>query len=283
MQAELSAIKDILFTLKEITYTPERPRLKDPFTVKGKVEFLKLPFVTPIWVIITATYPERWWEEIIPIIGSPQVREMATVIGGDFEITFAKGFDREGDFGLAVRVYAGPTFPIDKVTIPPFPPVATEETTFMVAGEVPPEEVGFRSFRILSYSKNGGPPVTPPGVLELDIGDRCRVNVGFDHMNGEVTGKFHAAIWQKRVWDHDEVLNAEKTFSVPASPGWVPVEDFIDIIITSAISPGTEYGLYVKIMGITGGDIFTEYLENVITIVGVPEVGVLQVKSLALS
>jgi len=270
-QAELSAVKDILFTLKEITYTPERPRLKDPFTVKGKVEFLKMPFVMPIWVIITATYPERWWEEIIPIIGSPQVREMSMVIGGDFEITFAKGFDREGDFGLAVRVYAGPTFPIDKVTIPPFPPVATEETTFMVAGEVPPEEIGFRTFRILSYSKNGGPPVTPPGVLELDVGDRCRVNVGFDHMNGEVTGKFHAAIWQKRVWDpHDEVLNAEKTFSVPASPDWVPVEDFIDIIITSAISPGTEYGLYVKIRGSTGGDIFTEYLANVITIIGVP-------------
>ncbi|GAJ20458.1 unnamed protein product, partial [marine sediment metagenome] len=31
-----------------------------------------------------------------------------------------------------------------------------------------------------------------------------------------------------------------------------------------------EYGLYVKIMGITGGDIFTEYLANVITIVGAP-------------
>ena len=278
------APEGVLFTLKDLTYTPEKPRLKETFTVKGKVELLKLTFVLPIWVVVTVTYPERWWEEIIPIIGGPEVRESSTVIGGDFEITFRKGFDREGDFGLAVRAYAGPTFPIDKITIPPFPPVATEETTFLVAGEVPEEELGFKKFRITSYSKNGGPPVTPPGVLELDIGDRLRINLGFDHINGEVTGKFHAAIWQERSWDpHDEVLNAEKTFSVPSSADWVPVEDFVEIPITSKISPGTEYGLYCKIMGITGGDIFTEYLANVITIIGVPEKGILKVESLVVS
>jgi len=157
------------------------------------------------------------------------------------------------------------------MTLPPFPPIASEETTFIVAGEVPPEELGFRNFRILSYSKNGGEPVTPSGVLELDIGDRCRVNLGFDHMNGAVTGKFHAAIWQDSALDpHDEILNAEKTFSVPSTSGWEPYEDSVDIIITSDISPGSEYGLYAKIMGITGGDIFTGYLANVITIIGAP-------------
>ncbi|GAI35078.1 unnamed protein product, partial [marine sediment metagenome] len=111
-------------------------------------------------------------------------------------------------------------------------------------------------------------------MLELEVGDRCRVNVGFDHMDGAVTGEFYAAIWQKRPWDpHDEVLHADKSFSVPSSVDWQPIEDYIDIVITSAISLGTEYGLYVKIMGITGGDIFTEYLANVITIKGIPTVG----------
>ncbi|GAJ07153.1 unnamed protein product, partial [marine sediment metagenome] len=235
------------------------------------VELFGLPFLAPAWVIAKVTYPERWWEEIIPIIGSPTVGESQLAMGGDFEITFPKGFDREGEFTLKVEVHPGPTYTMDSITLPPFPPVASEETTFIVAGEVPPEELGFRNFRILSYSKNGGPPVTPPGVLELDIGDRCRVNLGFDHMNGAVTGKFHAAIWQESAFDpHDEILNAEKTFSVPSTPDWVPVEDSVDIIITSAISPGSEYGLYAKIMGITGGDIFTEYLGNVITIIGVP-------------
>jgi len=265
------APKDLLFSLKDITYTPETPRKKEAFTVKGKVELFGIPFLAPIWVIAKVTYPEEWWEEIIPIIGSPTVGEGQMALGGDFEITFPRGFEREGEFPLDVEAHAGPTYTIDKITLPPFPPMASGKTTFMVGGEVPPEEAGFRNFRILGYGKNGGAPVEPPGVLELDIGDRCRVNVGFDHRNGAVTGKFHAAIWQERIWDpRDEILNAEKTFSVPSSTDWEPWEGYIDIPITSAISPGTEYGLYVKIMGITGGDIFTQYLANVITIVGVP-------------
>jgi len=265
------APEDILFSLKEITYTPESPRKEEPFTVKGKMELFGIPLLVPVWIKATVSYPERWWEEITPIIGAREVREFGMATGGEFTLTFKKGFIREGKFGLAVRLYPGPSFPIDTMVFSPTPAFATEETTFIVGGEIPPEEVGFRNFRILSYSKNGGEPVTPPGVLELDVGDRCRVNVGFDHMDGEVTGKYHAAIWQQRVWDpHDEILNDEKVFSVPSSPDWVPVEDSIDIIITSAISPGSEYGLYVKIMGITGGDIFTEYLANVITITGAP-------------
>ena len=262
---------DILFTLKDVTYTPDRPRLKVPFAVKGKLELFKIPFLAPIWVRAKVTYPEAFWEEIIPIIGAPTVIESDVAIGSDFEINFPRGFDREGEFVLDVEAYAGPTFSVAKMTIPPFPPVTSYQTTFIVAGEVPPEEVGFRNFRILSYSKNGGPPVTPPGALELEVGDRCRVNVGFDHMDGAVTGMFHAAIWKKTLIDpHDEQLNADKAFTVPSSTDWEPREGYIDIIITSAIRPGSEYGLYVKIMGITGGDIFTEYLENVITIIGPP-------------
>ena len=265
------APEGMFFSLKPITY-PEIIRKGEPFIVRGKVELFGIPFLAPIWVIAKVTAPETWWEHYIPIWGSPTVGEGQMAVGGDFEITFPRGFDREGEFSLEVEVHGGPTYTMDSITLPPFPPLASEKTTFIVAGEVPPEEVGFRNFRILSYSKNGGAPVIAPGVLELDVGDRCRVNVAFDHMNGAVTGEFHAAIWQTTLLDpHDEILNAEKAFSVPSSADWEPWEGYIDIIITSAISPGTEYGLYAKIMGITGGDIFTEYLANVITIVGVPE------------
>ncbi|HUV56171.1 MAG TPA: hypothetical protein VMV84_02955 [Dehalococcoidales bacterium] len=261
---------DLLFTLKDITI-PESPRLKQPFTVKGKVELFKIPFLAPIWVRAKVTYPEAWWEEIVPIIGAPTVIESDIAIGSDFEISFPRGFAREGEFVLEVEAYAGPTFSVAEITIPPFPPVTSFKTTFIVAGEVPPEEMGFRNFRILSYSKNGDPPVTPPGALALEVGDRCRVNVGFDHMGDAVTGEFHAAIWKWTLIDpHDEQLSANKTLIVPSSVDWEPLEGYIDVIITSAISPGSEYGLYVKIMGITGGDIFTEYLENVITIIGLP-------------
>ncbi len=270
-RAELAELPqgNLFFTLKEVTYRPETPRLEEPFVVKGKVELFGIPFLPPLWVIAKVTAPETWWEHYIPIWGSPTVGEGQLALGGDFEIIFPKGFDREGEFSLAVEVYLGPTYTLDSITLPPFPPVASEETVFIVAGDVPPEEAGFRNFRISSYSKNGGTPVMPPGVLELEVGDRCRVNVGFDHRYGAVTAEFHAAIWTPQPWDpHDEILSKEQSFSVPSSVDWESWEGSIDIIVTSAISPGSEYGLYVKIMGITGGDIFTEYLANVITIVG---------------
>jgi len=268
---QLSEGEGLLFTLTDISYSPVSPRMNEPFIVKGKVNLLKIPFVGPIWVIATATYPETWWEEIIPIWGSPEVRATDIALGGDFEITFAKGFQREGEFSLSVRVYAGPTIPIDSVVLPPAPAVATAETTFIVAGEVPPQEELFQDFNIVSYSKNGGTPVTPPGVLELDIGDRCRVNLVYSHEGPAVSGKFHAAIGNYGTFGFDEILFKEQSFSVPQSDDWETYEQSIDIIITSAISPGSGYDLYCKIMGITGGDVLTEYLQNVVTIVGAGE------------
>lgn len=144
--------EELLFGLKDITFAPAKPRMKESFTVKGKVELFRIPFLLPIWVIITVEYPERWWEEIIPIIGAPQVREMDIVVGGDFEITFEKGFAREGEFKLAVRAYAGPTVPIDKMVLPPFPPAITEETTFIVAGGPLQEEEGVFKAESLALS-----------------------------------------------------------------------------------------------------------------------------------
>jgi len=270
----------ILFAFENVSYSPEAPVMNEPFTVKGKVNLLKIPFFGPLWIIATVTYPETWWEEIIPIIGAPEVRSTDIALGGDFEIKFPGGFQREGEFGLSVRVYPGPTFPIDSIVLPPAPAAATIETTFIVAGEAPPQEELFRGFRIASYSKNGGTPVTPPDILELDVGDRCRVNLVFDHQGPAVSGKIHAAIWHKGTLDpHDEILYKEQSFSAPKSDDWETYEASVDIIITSAISPGSDYGLYAKIIGITGGDVFTEYLENVITIAGAgePQVTGLQV------
>ncbi|GAH98818.1 unnamed protein product, partial [marine sediment metagenome] len=34
----------LLFTLKDVLYTPEIPRLDEPFTVKGKVELFGITF-----------------------------------------------------------------------------------------------------------------------------------------------------------------------------------------------------------------------------------------------
>ena len=267
MQRQTLAETDgIFFTLEDVAVTPATPMQNELVIVFGKVKLFKIPFIAPIWVIATVTAPETLWEHYIPIWGAPEIRERDTALGGDFEIIFKKGFDREGEYSLAVRAYAGPTIPIDTMTLPPFPPVATEETTFVVSGEAPPEEANFRSFRITGYAADTGVPVEPPDILKLQVGDRCRVHVAYEHREASVTAKFHAAIWQPTLIDpHDEVLNAEKAFTVPETPSWDDFVGSIDIPITSAIADGL-YGVYVKIMGVTGGDIFTEYLASVIQI-----------------
>ena len=267
----IEAPEGLLFTLKEVSYT-ESPRLNEDFTVKGKVELLKLSFVMPIWVIARVTYPEKFWEEIIPIIGAPTVAESETALGGDFEIKFPRGFDREGEFILDVEVYAGPTFPIDKITIPPFPPVAKAQTTFIVAGKIPDQELMFRNFTIKRYGTVGMEAEAP---VEMEMGDILRIIVGFDHRDLAVSAKLHGAVGtlhRTPVEWFDELLNKDRVFNVPATEDWEYFEAYVDIVITSDISPG-DYSLYVKMMGITGGDIFTPYLENVITILGPPELG----------
>ena len=65
----------MLFSLKNVTYSPETPEMNEPFTVRGNVELFGIPFLAPAWVIAYVTYPETWWEEIIPIWGSPSVSE----------------------------------------------------------------------------------------------------------------------------------------------------------------------------------------------------------------
>ena len=276
----------LLFTLEDVVYSPETPTMDEPFTVTGKIKLFGLPFLAPAWVVAYVIYPETWWEEIIPIWGSPRVSEGDFALGGNFEIAFPKGFQREGDFDLSVEVHAGPTMPIDSFTIPPFPPLAKEEMSFTVAGKPPPEEERIQEFRIVSYAKNGGTPMTPPNVLELEIGDKCRVKVGGIHKGPAIGGTLHVALWNPGpLWNRvDEVAAINKANSIPVSTDWEPFEATVDIAITSAVKAGAEYSIYAVIRGITGGDVYTtgagvsetggyvagEYLP-LVKIAGVPE------------
>lgn len=182
----IESAEGLLFTLSEVTFAPLAPRMHEPFTVTGKIDLFRLRFIGPIWIIATVLYPERWWEEIIPIIGSPEVRKDATALGGDFKVTFPQGFDREGEFTLTVRAYAGPTMPIDSITLPPFPPVSTAETVFEVTGEVPEEETAFSLTKPTINPTDPVPgteitiscPVTSEATKAQDISVKCIIYEG---------------------------------------------------------------------------------------------------------
>ncbi|GAH87334.1 unnamed protein product, partial [marine sediment metagenome] len=211
---EVEEVEGLLFTLKDITYLPDTPRMNEPFLVTGKVELFKIPFLAPVWVIVTAEYPETWWEEIIPIIGAPQVREMAMVLGADFEITFKGGFTREGVFKLTTRLYAGPTMPLDKITLPPFPPVATSETTFIVSGEVPPpEEVWEMVEEIPEIVVEAGPEVAAWEIVE------------------EVAGIIVEAGPEVALWEMVEEVANIVVEAGPEVAAWEIVEEVAGIIV----------------------------------------------------
>ena len=150
--------QDFLFVLKNVACTPTAPRQKEVITIKGEVDLFKIPFFAPVWVIASVTYPQKWWEFLL---GSPTVHEMTVAIGGKFEIKFAEGFDREGEYTLAVNLYFGPTKTttmgtLKSVTLPPLPSLDTYEAKFTVSGEVPEEEINFTL---------GQPTASPATVL----------------------------------------------------------------------------------------------------------------------
>lgn len=239
------APKGLFFNLKDTSYSPEVPRLEEPFIIKGKITLFGIPFLLPLWVMATVTYPETWWEEIIPIIGAPRVREVIMATGGDFEITFPEGFLREGEYELVIYTYLGPTVALDSVILPPAPSIASYKGLFTVSGAPPSVEETFQEFRILGYSKGAGDMVTPNNPLELNAGDTCRVHIGFSHKGVALNKEFYVGLWQATLLDpHNMMAVAKKTFNIPMSADWEPYQNYIDIPTTD-LDPGN-YGLYAK-------------------------------------
>lgn len=264
----------LLFALKDVSLSPAAPRLKERVTVKGKIDLFRMPFVGPLWVLVTVTYPEKWWEAIIPIIGAPSVRQTTVALAGHFETTFITGFDREGEYAVAVRVYAGPTAALDSVVIPPAPAIASFDTKFTVSKEGVPEEgaPGAPSKLVITAYNS----VSPPNVLPVKPGATIRVVSEFDYVGPATTGKFHTALWHTSWYDpHNEIAYGEAAFTLPDSPQGNHIKGYVDITVPLGFS-GTDFGLYTKV---TGGikDTFSPYYANIITIVapeGTPPAGV---------
>jgi len=207
---EIKAPEGILFKLKDIAYSPTSPRMKEPFTVKGKADLFNLPFLLPVWVIVTVEYPESLWEKIIPIIGAKQVREMSVALGGNFEVTFTTGFKGEGEFKLTVRLYTGPSMPLDSFVLPPFPPVATYEETFSVVGEIPEEETAFSIAQ---------PSVAPGGTIQpgATITISCPVT---SQATKAQTIKVKCQVYEGSILPgHGSKLNEYLSVDTPISPG----------------------------------------------------------------
>ncbi|MDD5510418.1 MAG: hypothetical protein PHI12_06395, partial [Dehalococcoidales bacterium] len=218
---DLAESSGALFTLKEVTWTPEIPKKNDAFTVEGKVELFGIPLLVPVWVIVSVTYPEEWWE----IIGSPAEYKTAMTWLGNFKVTFDKGFSRDGEYKLEVSAYAGPTTTVSiisskSVTLPPFPSLTKlTEQTFSVSSE----EAGFAISQ---------PTATPNSVMPGNtVTIKCTVTSGYSTAQS-VTAKVY--IYEGSALAGHGTLLTTKTVNFNIEPGASH-----DIVVTDTAVAGS--------------------------------------------
>jgi hypothetical protein len=114
-----------------------------------------------------------------------------------------------------------------------------------------------------------GVGVAPPGKLTVMVGDKVRVKATISYRGTALNDYFYAAIGVRGALYFDEILNAQVAISFPQCPDWTSFQLTVDIPITSAIAPKSNYDLYVKIVGHTEAGL--PEVDDCIDVVGTPE------------
>lgn len=111
--------------------------------------------------------------------------------------------------------------------------------------------------------------VLPGEQVELTYGDALRVNVSLDYRGAARSATLYGAIGNRGFFGFDEILNGEGGIGLPESiADFKPCVGSVDIPIASAISPGTDYDLYVKLLEYPGAGM--PEVKDVVTITGMP-------------
>ena len=106
--------------------------------------------------------------------------------------------------------------------------------------------------------------------IELTFGDALRVNVSFDYRGLVGLASLYGAIGNRGFFGFDEILVGQQSIDLPESLAFTPCERSVDIPITSDISPGTDYDLYMKLLEYP--DAGMPEVDDIIDIVGIPPV-----------
>lgn len=110
--------------------------------------------------------------------------------------------------------------------------------------------------------------VLPGEVVELTYGNKLRVNTKFDYRGPAGTVTLYGAIGVRGA-TFTEKVHGESTITLPQSVNtFTTVLASVDIGITSAIEPGTNYDVYCKLLGHL--DAGLPEVDNVINITGIP-------------
>lgn len=105
--------------------------------------------------------------------------------------------------------------------------------------------------------------------IELTFGETLRVNVSFDYRGLAGSATLYGAIGNRSFLGFDEILAGEQSIDLPESPAdFTPRVASVDIPITSEISVGTDYDLYVKLLEYSEAGM--PEVDDVIDVVGIP-------------
>ena len=112
--------------------------------------------------------------------------------------------------------------------------------------------------------------VSPGQKLTAMIGDTVRVRLGVDYRGPAIDGQIHVTFGSQDTWfNEDGYKQKDIPAHFDASMDWRAYTFTCDILIGG--SPGANYDLYAKIMGVPGPDIFTPTYLNVLDVVGAVE------------
>ena len=236
------------------TPPPEEGAINTTYRIEGNVKAFDA-LGAPPWVYAQIQKKEWYKPEIIE--ETSYARGLPMPISGKFTIDWRP--TKKGVYEVTVIATPAP-LSLPMIGVQPvvgksdlMPITISEE----VAGE-------YKDFKITSYDS-----VAPLNVLEVNIGDTIRVVSEFDYIGPATTAKLYSALWHSSPLNpHDEIAHGEREIAILDSPPpGNHIKGEVDIIVPAGFA-GTDFGLYTKIASVTGPDIFTDYYENIVTIIG---------------
>ncbi len=102
------------------------------------------------------------------------------------------------------------------------------------------------------------------------LGDIVRVHLAVEYRGPAIDGEIHVSYGSQNAWfNEDGNKQSDTPVHFDQSMDFLPYEIACDVPIGG--SPGTDYDLYAKIMGVPGPDIFSSTLLNVLDVLGAAE------------
>jgi len=124
-----------------------------------------------------------------------------------------------------------------------------------------------RVYTIEQALEEVGVEALPGEKLQVAVGDTVRVTASIEYMGPALDDTFRGAIGTRGFAGFDEICVGQVAVHFnPSLTTFTPYTLTVDIPITSAISPGTNYDLYVKLVNHPGAG--TPEVDDVIDVLG---------------